>query len=127
MLKSAEQGTGKTTLNYVMSRIFGEHARTIADKQRLFDRFNADLQTAVFIDADEMLWAGDRGSADALKSLITSQTVTLEVKHGSRWQIEPPRIPAIFSTHAPRLSPPPTSSSSPPHVPHPPYNPPSPT
>jgi len=98
VLKSAEQGTGKTTLNYVMSRIFGEHARTIADKQRLFDRFNADLQTAVFIDADEMLWAGDRGSADALKSLITSQTLTLEVKHGSRWQI-PNRLHIIMTTN----------------------------
>ena len=68
MLKSARQGTGKTTLNAWMCRIFGGHARIISDKDRLFDRFNCDLETAVFVDADEMLWAGDRGTADKLKS-----------------------------------------------------------
>ena len=75
VLKSVRQGTGKTTLNYAMSRIFGPHARTISDKDRLFDRFNADLETIVFVDADEMLWAGDRGTADRLKSIITSTAI----------------------------------------------------
>lgn len=98
VLKSAKQGTGKTTLNNAMSRIFGDHARTISDKQRLFDKFNADLETAVFIDADEMLWAGDLNAANALKSLITSQSLTLEVKHGSRWQV-PNRLHIIMTTN----------------------------
>jgi phage/plasmid-associated DNA primase len=98
VLKSAQQGTGKSTLSYAMKRIFGEHARTIADKQRLFEKFNADLETAAFIDADEMLWAGDRGGGDSLKSLITSQTLTLEVKHGSRWEV-PNRLHMIMTTN----------------------------
>ncbi len=78
-----------------MRKIFGEHARTISDKQRLFDKFNADLETAVFVDADEMLWAGDRNTADSLKSLITSDSLTLEVKHGSRWPV-PNRLHIIL-------------------------------
>jgi hypothetical protein len=98
VFKSAHQGTGKTTVNYGMRKIFGEHARTIADKQRLFDKFNADLETTVFVDADEMLWAGDRGTADALKSLITSSNITLEVKHGSRWPV-PNRLHIIMTTN----------------------------
>jgi hypothetical protein len=98
VLKSAQQGTGKTTLSYVMSKIYGEHARSISDKQRLFDKFNADLETAVFVDADEMLWAGDRSTADALKSLITSNSLTLEVKHGLRWQV-PNRLHIIMTTN----------------------------
>lgn len=98
VLKSAHQGTGKSTICRVMSAIFGEHARTIADKRRLFDRFNADLETAVFVEADEMLWAGDRSTADALKSMITSNTLTLEVKHGARW-IVPNRFHMIMTTN----------------------------
>jgi hypothetical protein len=98
VLKSANQGTGKTTLGYSMRKIFGEHARTISDKQRLFDKFNADLETAVFVDADEMLWAGDRNTADSLKSLITSDSLTLEVKHGSRWPV-PNRLHIVMTTN----------------------------
>lgn len=98
VLKSARQGTGKTTLNAWMCRIFGDHARIISDKDRLFDRFNSDLETAVFVDADEMLWAGDRGTADKLKSLITGGTITLEVKHGARWAV-PNRLHIIMTTN----------------------------
>ena len=67
-------------------------------KERLFDRFNSDLETAVFVDADEMLWSGDRSWADKLKSLITSSTVTLEVKHGARWPV-PNRMHMIMTTN----------------------------
>ena len=81
-----------------MCRIFGGHARTISDKDRLFDRFNSDLETAVFVDADEMLWAADRGTADKLKSLITGGTITLEVKHGARWAV-PNRLHIIMTTN----------------------------
>ena len=98
VLKSARQGTGKTTLNVWMCRIFGNHARIISDKDRLFDRFNSDLETAVFVDADEMLWAGDRGTADKLKSLITGGAITLEVKHGARWAV-PNRLHIIMTTN----------------------------
>jgi Family of unknown function (DUF5906) len=98
VLKSARQGTGKTTLNAWMCRIFGDYARTISDKDRLFDRFNSDLETAVFVDADEMLFAGDRGTADKLKSLITGGTITLEVKHGARWAV-PNRLHIIMTTN----------------------------
>ena len=98
VLKSACQGTGKTTLNTWMCRVFGFHARIISDKDRLFDRFNSDLETAVFVDADELLWAGDRGTADKLKSIITGASITLEVKHGSRWPV-PNRLHIIMTTN----------------------------
>ena len=98
VLKSARQGTGKTTLNAWMCRIFGKHSRIISDKDRLFDRFNCDLETAVFVDADEMLWAGDRSTADKLKSLITGSTITLEMKHGARWPV-PNRLHLIMTTN----------------------------
>ena len=77
VLKSSLQGTGKSTLTNVMRAIFGSHAHVIADKERLLGRFNANLETACFICAEEMIWAGDRGTADALKSLITGDSFTL--------------------------------------------------
>jgi Family of unknown function (DUF5906) len=98
VLKSRVQGTGKTTVVVVMRRLFGKHARVISDKQRLFGRFNSDLETVCFIEADEMLWAGDRGAADALKSLITTDTLTLEVKNVPSWQM-PNRLHIMMTTN----------------------------
>ena len=34
-----------------------------------------------------MLWSGDKGGADALKSVITGDTLTLEIKNGARWDV----------------------------------------
>ena len=98
VLKSAHQGTGKTTLNYCISKILGGHAITISDKSRLFDRFNASLETVIFVDADELLWAGDHGASDALKSLITGDTIILEIKHGARWSV-PNRLHIVMTTN----------------------------
>jgi hypothetical protein len=99
VLKSAKQGTGKTTLNNVMSKIFGRtHARTIYDKRRLFGQFTPELEPIVFIDADEMVFAGDHDGHRALKSIITSETITLELKGGKSWQI-PNRFHIIMTTN----------------------------
>jgi Family of unknown function (DUF5906) len=99
VLKSAKQGTGKTTLNYVMSKMFGRsHARTIYDKRRLLGQFTPELESIVFIDADEMVFAGDYDGNRALKSIITSETITLELKGGKSWQI-PNRFHIIMTTN----------------------------
>jgi phage/plasmid-associated DNA primase len=98
VLKSRTQGTGKTTLSKVMREIFGAHAREISSKERLLGRFNADLETACWISAEEMLWAGDKGGADALKSIITGDTLTLEVKGGARWEV-PNRLHIFMTTN----------------------------
>ena len=99
VLKSAKQGTGKTTLNYVMSKLFGRsHARTIYDKRRLLGQFTPELESIVFIDADEMVFAGDYDGNRALKSIITSETITLELKGGKSWQI-PNRFHIIMTTN----------------------------
>lgn len=98
VLKSCFEGTGKSTLSYVMRDIFGKHARVLANKERLFGRFSADLETTCFVCAEEMLWAGDRSAADALKSLITGDTLTLEIKNGPRWDV-PNRLHILMTTN----------------------------
>jgi hypothetical protein len=88
VLQSRAQGSGKTTLSHLMRDLFGRHGRTINSKARLLNQFNADLETVCWISGEEMLWAGDKGGADALKSIITGDTITLEVKNGPRWDVE---------------------------------------
>jgi hypothetical protein len=88
-----------------MREIFGRHGRTINSKARLLSQFNADLETVCWISGEEMLWAGDKGGADALKSIITGDTITLEVKNGPRWEVEN-RLHLLLTTNTPmRLRP----------------------
>jgi Family of unknown function (DUF5906)/Primase C terminal 2 (PriCT-2) len=98
VLISRAQGTGKTTLSTVMRDIFGKHGRVISSKQRLLSQFNADLETTCWVSGEEMLWSGDKGGADALKSVITGDTLTLEVKNGARWDV-PNRLHIMMTTN----------------------------
>jgi hypothetical protein len=98
VLQSGAQGTGKTTLSHLMRDLFGNHGRTINSKTRLLSQFNADLETVCWISGEEMLWAGDKGGADALKSIITGDTLTLEVKNGPRWDV-PNRLHLLLTTN----------------------------
>lgn len=98
VLKSRHQGTGKSTLSYVMRDLFGRHGRVFDNKERLLGKFNADLETVCLACAEEMVWAGDRGAADALKSFITGDTLTIEFKNGPRWDV-PNRIHMIMTTN----------------------------
>lgn len=98
VLKSRSQGTGKSTLSYVMRDLFGRHARVFDNKERLLGRFNADLETVCMACAEEMVWAGDRSAADALKSFITGDTITIEFKNGPRWDVSN-RIHMIMTTN----------------------------
>ena len=98
VLQSPSQGTGKTTLSNVMREIFGAHGRTVISKARLLSQFNSDFETVCWISGEEMLWAGDKGGADALKSIVTGDTLTLEVKNGPRWDI-PNRLHLLLTTN----------------------------
>jgi hypothetical protein len=98
VLQSRAQGTGKTTLSTLMRDIFGKHGRVISSKQRLLSQFNADLETTCWVSGEEMLWHGDKGGADALKSIITGDTITLEIKNGARWEV-PNRLHILMTTN----------------------------
>jgi hypothetical protein len=80
VLVSRTQGTGKSTLGKVICEMLGQHAFVVDDKDRLLGQFNDRLETAVFVLAEEVLWAGDAASADKLKSRITADTITVEAK-----------------------------------------------
>jgi hypothetical protein len=99
ILKSREQGTGKSTLGLVMFAIFGNrHGAIVDDKQRLIGQFNDWIEPMCFILAEEILWAGDRRSADKLKSMITAPTNQIERKGGAVLHI-PNRLHIIMTSN----------------------------
>jgi Family of unknown function (DUF5906) len=80
VLKSRMEGTGKSTVGWVMRQIFGEHALLVDDQERLLGRFTEHLETVCFVQAEELMWAGDGKTADKLKSRITAETIPVEAK-----------------------------------------------
>ena len=68
--------------------IFGQHGLLVDDKERLLGRFNDHLETACFVLTEEILFAGDRKSADKMKSMITGDKLQLERKYGSCRQVQ---------------------------------------
>jgi hypothetical protein len=99
VLKSLRQGTGKSTLGWVMLKIFGRHhSALVDDRDRLLGRFNDWLEQMCFVLAEEILWAGDYKTADRLKSFITAETIQVERKNGGIRQV-PNRLHAIMTTN----------------------------
>jgi Family of unknown function (DUF5906) len=88
VLKSREQGTGKSTVGKVMLDIFGQHGILVDDKDRLLGRFNDWLETACFVLAEEILFAGDHKADDKMKSIVTGDVLQVEGKFRSCRQIQ---------------------------------------
>ncbi|WP_170746505.1 primase-helicase family protein [Ruegeria lacuscaerulensis] len=79
-LISPRQGTGKGTLGNLLLTIFGQHGRAIYKAKGLVGDFNKHLADALFVFADEALFAGDLRAADALKSIVTEPYLFIEPK-----------------------------------------------
>jgi hypothetical protein len=88
VFKSREQGTGKSTVGKVMLDIFGQHGFLVDDKDRLLGRFNDWLETACFVLAEEILFAGDHKSDDKMKSIVTGDVLQVEGKYRSCRQVQ---------------------------------------
>jgi hypothetical protein len=79
VLMSNTEGSGKSTLGKVMLDIFGpRHGLLVDDKEQLLGKFNSHLETACFVCGEEVLWAGDPRTADALKSRITASMIPID-------------------------------------------------
>ncbi len=82
-----EQGTGKSTLNDIMSNILGTSLSMKAqNSEQLIGRFTSHLANKVLIYMDEALFTSkkdkDNESDNKLKDLITDKQMTVEYKHG---------------------------------------------
>ena len=99
VLISNTEGSGKSTLGIIMLDIFGRrHGLLVDDKEQLLGNFNSHLETTCFVLGEEVLWAGDNKTADALKSRITASSIPIEAKYRHRRQV-PNRLHVMLTTN----------------------------
>jgi hypothetical protein len=102
VLMSEAEGCGKSTVGQVLLDIFGQgkgrHGLLVEDKEQLLGKFNGHLETTCFVLGEEVLWAGDYSTADALKSRITASTIPIEEKYRARRAV-PNRLHVMLTTN----------------------------
>lgn len=99
VLMSNTEGSGKSTLGKVMLDIFGpRHGLLVDNKEQLLGQFNSHLETACFVCGEEVMWAGDPQTQDALKSRITASTIPIDEKYRHRRQV-PNRLHVMLTTN----------------------------
>jgi hypothetical protein len=82
------QGIGKGTLAKILQKMWSAtFLQTNRIKQVVGD-FNGSLERAYIVFLDEALFVGDRNSSDALKSLVTEPTISINEKHQPTRQIK---------------------------------------
>ena len=104
VLMSETEGCGKSTVGQVMLDIFGQgrgwHGLLVDDKEQLLGQFNSHLEITCFALGEEVLWAGDHSTADALKSRITASTIPIDEKYRHR-RVVPNRLHVLLTTNHP--------------------------
>jgi hypothetical protein len=94
------EGTGKSVLGGILRRLLGPRNVLVnADKDRLLGRFNSAMAGKILVQAEESFFAGDARTTDALKHLITGQTLEIELKFGRSFEIDSFHRLLITSNH----------------------------
>ncbi len=75
-----KQGTGKGVFARAFGALFGQHFIHLAQARHLVGNFNAHLQDAIVVFADEAFLAGDSDAAGMLKMLVTEPVIPIERK-----------------------------------------------
>ncbi len=82
------QGIGKGTFGYLLRRIFGDSYLHVGRIETVLGNFNGALERSYVVFLDEAFFFGDRRHTEALKSLVTEPTVTINEKHQPTRQVE---------------------------------------
>ena len=75
-----KKGVGKNIMAESFSRLWGAHGMTVNDQKRVTGNFNNHLRDKTVLVCDEAFFAGDPRQDRVLKSLVTSDTITIESK-----------------------------------------------
>jgi len=76
-----EKGTGKSgIIRYLERMVGGSHTVHASRPSDLLGHFNAELATALLLNAEEATWAGDKAGEGTLKHLITEPRIRVERK-----------------------------------------------
>jgi len=84
---STATATGKSTLGYIMGRLYGLSNFSEINEANLHDRFNFWAVGRQFIMGEEIKGSSSRKNADYLKSLITRKTVNVNLKNTPNYEI----------------------------------------
>lgn len=82
-----QQGTGKTLLGYTLMRLYGKNAIEIGNED-LQSADNDYAENKQFVVGEEIAGGDKRGVADRLKSLITRETIRVNVKYVPKYTID---------------------------------------
>lgn len=74
------EGTGKGMLFSILGKLLGTHYKYVNDEEHLIGKFNAHLQDALLIFADEVTYGGSRKVAGKLKSIVSESIQFTERK-----------------------------------------------
>jgi hypothetical protein len=74
------KGVGKSFFAKHFGKLFGRHYLEVSNPSHLVGNFNAHLRDTVLLFADEAFYANDKKHVSILKTLITSDMLTVEAK-----------------------------------------------
>jgi hypothetical protein len=75
-----DEGAGKGMVFNTIGKLLGTHYVHLTDDEHLTGKFNAHMQDALLVFADEILWGGNKKTAGKLKGLVTERELMLERK-----------------------------------------------
>ena len=87
VLRSAAEGSGKSSVGVWLAELMGDHALVMAEPTQLLSKFNAHLETRCLVVLNELQWAGDKDAASKFKSIVTDPYLTVERKHGGVYSV----------------------------------------
>lgn len=87
LVLQGDEGTGKGSLCRVMETIVGQmHSRAVSERKSLVGDYAGGLiASAVWVTANEAIWAGHPGEAERLKAIITEPYLEWNEKHVPMW------------------------------------------
>jgi hypothetical protein len=80
VMKSKEHQVGKGVLLTLLSTVYGPSGFIPQSMGQVTGRFNDGIRGKAFLGLDEVVFGGDRRTADAIKSLATATTMGIEGK-----------------------------------------------
>jgi hypothetical protein len=86
MMWGVKQGTGKTLLGETMKYLYGKNYRQITSKE-LAKSFNEWARHRQFVLGDEISVGDKRADSDIMKTMITSNEITIEAKYATSYVV----------------------------------------
>lgn len=80
LVMKGPEGCGKGTLMEAMGRTIGRHYKHLTQERHLTGNFNAHMQDALLVFADEVVYGGNKKDAGVLKALVTEPKLLVERK-----------------------------------------------